>query len=166
MSKKYCSFLLSSPLSIPVKLIFLKSTLQIHHSHLACIFITFSCCSLASRSNTCTYLVSCYLKKTSILGYLMAFKLKRRPINISCCRLACKNMSHILRFALRRLTTSATPYLNGFNIKIDHTYNLCCILCSKYFTGTFLLTFYSLSTFFIYLLVLFFLILKLYVPSL
>ena len=125
-----------------------------------------SFCSLACKRKIHTFVASYYLKKTSILGYLMAFKLKRRPINISCCRLACKNMSHILRFPLRRLTTSAAPYLNGFNIKIDHTYNLCCILCSKYFTGTFLLTFYPLSTFFIDLLVLFFLILKLYLPSL
>ena len=125
-----------------------------------------SFCSLAAKRKIHTFVTSYYPKKTLILGYLMGYKLKIRPINIFCCRLACKNMSHNLRFALRSRTTSAAPYLNGFNIKIDHTYNLSCILRSKYFTGTFLLTFYPLITFFIILLVLFFLILKLYVPSL
>ena len=83
----------------------------------------------------------------------MVFKLKRRPINIFCCRLASKNMSHLLRFALITLTTSVAPYLTSLNIQIDNTYNLCSILRWIYFTGTSLLAFYPLSTFFLILLV-------------
>ena len=65
-------------------------------------------CGLASESNTRTFLVLCYPKETSTLGYLMVFKLKRRPINISCFCLASKNMSQPLRFALGRLTVAIT----------------------------------------------------------
>ena len=96
----------------------------------------------------------------------MAFKLKRRPINIFCCRLDCNNMRHTLRFAVRSLNTSVAPYLTSFNICINHTYNPCSILHSKYFTGTSLLTFYPLGTWFIILLVLFFWNFNVYPPSL
>ena len=79
----------------------------------------------------------------------MVFNLARRLINISYCQLACKNISHILRFALISLNTPAALYLISFNIYIHHAYILCSILSSEYCTGTFFLTLYSPSTFFI-----------------
>ena len=79
----------------------------------------------------------------------MVFNFETSPINISCCCLAFKNIRNTLRFALSRLNTSGALYLTGFNIKIHHAYILCCILTLKYFSGTFLFTFYFVSTFFV-----------------
>ena len=139
-------FLVANPLNPSV-----TPCVQLYSLQISLLYHSF--CSLATKRYTCTFLVSYYPKERPVLGYFMVFKLKRRPINISCCRLASRNMSQPLRFALRNLNTSAAPYLTRFNIKIDNTYNLCSILRCKYFTGTSLLTFYPLSTFFIILLV-------------
>ena len=98
-------------------------------------------CSLASKCNTRCFLLSFYLKRTSVSGHLRVFKPKRRLKIISCCRLACKNISRTLRSAFRTLTTSAAPYLTSINIYIDHTYILCFILIWKYLIGTFLFIF-------------------------
>ena len=108
-----------------------------------------SFCSLTSKSNNCTPAVACYTNKASTLPDLMVFNFETSPINISCCCLAFKNIRNTLRFALSRLNTSGALYLTGFNIKIHHAYILCCILTLKYFTGTFLFTFYFISAFFL-----------------
>ena len=52
-------------------------------------------------------------------------------------------------FALGSLITSTALYLTRFNIKIHHACLLCCILTSKFFTGSLLLTFYFLTSFFV-----------------
>ena len=108
-------FLAANPLNPSV-----TPCVQLYNLQIYLLYHSF--CSLASKSNTRTFLVSYYPKETSILGYLMVFKLKRRPINISCDRLASKNMSHPLHFALRSLTTTAAPSLTNFISKlITHT---------------------------------------------
>ena len=89
----------------------LAPSLQLYNLQICLLYNSF--CILASKGNTLTFLVSCYPKKTSILAYLMVFKLQRRLINISTCRLACKNLNHTLHFALRSFTTSAASYLTS-----------------------------------------------------
>ena len=125
----------------------LTPCLQLYNIQIYLLQLSFR--SLTSKTNISIFLVACYPKKIPILVYLMAFKLKRRLINISCCRFACKNISYTLRFALRSLNTSAALYLASFNVEVHHTYIVCCILSLKQFTGTFVLTFYFLSTFFV-----------------
>ena len=79
----------------------------------------------------------------------MVFNLKRSLINIFSCRLVCKNIRKSLLFALGSLITSTALYLTRFNTKIHHACLLCCILTSKLFTGSLLLTFYFLTSFFV-----------------
>ena len=79
----------------------------------------------------------------------MVFNLKRSLINIFSCRLVCKNIRKSLLFALGSLITSTALYFTRFNTKIHHACLLCCILTSKLFTGSLLLTFYFLTSFFV-----------------
>ena len=111
---------------------------QLYNLQICLLYRTF--CSLVSKSNTHTFRVSCYSKKTRILASLMVFKQIGCPINNYFCCLACKKLKHTMHFALISLTTSAA-YMTSFNNIIYQTFILCCILSAKYFTGTFLLTF-------------------------
>ena len=102
-------------------------------------------CSLTPKSNNCTLVAAYYTNKTSTLPDLMILNFETSAVNISSCCLAFENIRNTLRFSLNSVNTSGPLYLTGFNVWIHYTYILCC----NYFTGTFLLTFYFLSTFFV-----------------
>ena len=84
------------------------------------LYLTF--CSSTYKSNTRSFLVVFYPKKTSILPCLMVFKLQIRLLDISSCRLACKTISQNFHFALTNISTSAAFYFISFKILTHHAY--------------------------------------------